>query len=201
MSHIFVPNGIRITFQCEDDTNLTELLHVFHCTSPTIPPDYATCLAVAGEVADWWTNFYRSLCPANIIGRQVVATGMNAVPAAQATVVMSTPGTITTESNPNSVSLALKLATNLMGRRHRGRVYTFPSAMIALNSLDPNKFSAAYVAAAIGVFTTLGSRINAASCVWGIFSPTDGTIYPISRVVAVDDVVDNQRRRLPERGR
>ena len=199
MAHVFIPDGVRVVIQAEETTDHTELLHVIHVRVPTPPPDYAACLSIAQIVATWWQNQYRSICNNKVTLRQVVATGMNAVPAAQATVTSSVAGFLGGVPLTPSIALCLKLATNLTGRRQRGRVYLWPADVGVLQ--DEQSFVAPYVAAAIGTWTTLGSALAAGGYIWSIASLVDVALHPITRVVAVDTIIDSQRRRLAGRGR
>ena len=197
MAHIFIPNGARIVVQGQGTAG-QELLHTFHAINPAGAFDYAACLAVANAVSQWCTNFYKHMWASGIHMNQVVVTGTDAVPAAQATVGNTTPGDRAGISLPSSLSLTLKYATNTSGRRHRGRVYGWPA--VENDYLDEDAYTPAYVTAMLGVFGNLITALNTAGYPLAIGSYTDAKVYPVLRVVAVDDIMDSRRRRTKNQG-
>jgi hypothetical protein len=198
MAHIFIPDGVRVVIQ-GIGKDAVELIHVLHVKVPSAPPSYADCLTIAQTVNTWVGNYYKHMWTPDTECQQVVATSTAAAPGPQATVSGGQLGDRSGTQVTNDVTLCLKLATHTSGRRHRGRFYAWPAALPDLS--DPNFFTVGYTNAMLGVMNALGSLLNTAGYTWGIASYTDAQIYPITSVVAVDRVVDAQRRRLPLRGR
>lgn len=196
VAHEFIPNGIRVVLE-GTDTTAQHMLHVFNVRGPNAAPDYADCLAAATAVASWWDTQYRNMVTSLIAGRRVVATGLNAVPAAQATVLLTTVGNRGATPLPASVSCGLKWYTHSSGRRHYGRVFAWPMSQ---NDANGDLFTPAYMGAIIGVMNNLLLSLNTAGYPLVIFSRTDLALYNVSGVVAIDSVVDSRRRRLTGRG-
>lgn len=196
VAHEFIPNGIRVVLEGTDAT-AQHMLHVFNLRGPNAAPDYADCLAAAQAVATWWDTQYRNMVTTSIYGRRVVATGLNTVPAAQATVLLTTQGTRGTTPPPASVSCALKWYTHSSGRRHFGRFFSWP---MDRPDIAGDIFSPAYMGAIIGVCNNLLLALNTAGYPLCIFSRTDIALYNVSGVIAIDAVVDSRRRRLTGRG-
>lgn len=198
MAHIFIPDGVRVVVQ-GIGKDAVELLNVMHVKVPSGPPSYADCAAIANVFHDWVVNFYKNMWTADSECQQIVATSTAAAPGPQASLPVNQLGTRTGTQVTNDVTLCIKLATHTSGRRHRGRFYAWPAVLTDLS--DPNFFTAAYTNGMLGVLGNLAANIQTAGYALGVASYTDATIYPITNFVAVDRVVDAQRRRLPLRGR
>lgn len=120
-----------------------------------------------------------------------------------------TTGTIATTGNyPNSVTLAVKKETGNLGRSGRGRWY-WPSMDQSICS-DDNTCTAAYAASVKAALFTFQGHVEgiASGLEMGIVSyfldkvlRTSGLFQRITAWSTVDLTLDNQRRRLPGRGR
>lgn len=197
MAHIFIPNGVRVVLRGQG-TSGQELLHTFHALNPAGTPDYAFCLGAATTVSQWVTNFYRHFWASGIACRDVTATGMDTVPAAQAQVSNTIAGDRIGISLPSQTSLRLKFGTNTSGRRHEGGASLWPAN--ENDYLDEDRYTTAYVNAAIATFTQLVALMNTNGSPLSIGSLADAKVYPILRVVAIDDIMDSRRRRTNTRG-
>lgn len=200
MAHETIPGGMRAVLQARDVSE-GELINVFHVKAPESSISYADCLAVAGAIKEWWDSQYRHLCSDQIHGTQVVVTGTDTVPAAQASLGLDTSGDRVGPGIPSGVTLCLKGVTHIAGRRYRGRNYLFPAVYTDLQVLNQDIFTPGYVGAAVGVFNNLLGNIQTAGYSLGVGSYVDAAIRPYTAYVAVDDLVDSQRRRLQLRGR
>lgn len=200
MAHVLIPGGMRVVLQARDVTE-GELINVFHVKALESSISYADCLSVANTFKDFWDNYYRHLCSDQIHGTQVVVTGTDTVPAAQASVGLTTTGDRVGTGLTTSITLAIKGVTHIAGRRYRGRNYLFPAVQPDLQPLNPDVFNPGYVNAAVGVFNNLIANLSITNYALGVGSYTDGAIRPYTSYVAVDDLVDAQRRRLQLRGR
>lgn len=200
MSHIFSPNGVRIVLQGHAQEG-QELLHVFHCTVATGPPSAADCIAINDVIYQWWSAVYKNMVSSTCEADQVISTGMNAVPAAQDSRAIGILGVRSGQPVTASVTLALKAATQVSGRRARGRNYMWPMVETDLLLPDAERVTDTYRTAANATFNALISRMSTASYPLCIWSEADVAMHPIHHYIAVDDYVDSQRRRLLGRGR
>lgn len=191
MSHVFIPNGIRVVLQCEGVSG-QQLIQVVHMRSPNAAPDYADCLAAGQVVADWWGSNYRNMVPAGVIGRQVVATGTNAVPAAQATLLLTLPGLRPGAAAPEEISCAIKWFTHTSGRRNRGGQRAFAPVLL---DVAGDHFTAAYITALTGVFQNLLNAANTAGFPLVIYSIADVALKVIAGVDIIDDIIDRMGTR------
>lgn len=199
MAHIFLPDGIRCVIQASGSFS-QDLLNVIHVQVPGGGPvGYGDVATVANLVASWWDVFYRHMCPSTVHGTQVVATSMASAPGPQVTVALNTNGDRTGVSVPEELTLCVKLASHMSGRRNRGRFYTFPAVLSDLASVD--LYTTSYAQAVLGVLGQLGSHILGVGMVWAVFSPTTPGLVGITNLVAVDLIADVQRRRKPGQGR
>ena len=197
MAHALIPFGIRVVLQASGPDG-QEYLHTFHMKGPNADPDYTDVLTAAQTVGSWWDSDYRHMVNAAVVGRQVVATGMNSVPASQATVLLTLAGTRLGEVAPSEVSCAVKFFTHLSGRRNHGGARGWPPCE---PDFTGDHFTAAYITAMLGVFQNLVNQANAAGYPLAIASIADATMKIISGITILDDVVDSQRRRTINRGR
>lgn len=199
MAHVFIPDGVRVVLQGAGLYN-QELINVIGVQVPGGgPPSVGDCLNIATAVRGWWENTYHNMVPATTIMSQIVATSLATAPAPQAQLTSPVVGTRAGTQVSDEVSLCLKLATNLTGRRQRGRFYAWPAVLTDLAT--PDIFTVGYVSAMRLALGDLGSRLTAAGYVWAVISPTDAAMKPIVRAVAVDAIVDSQRRRTTQHGR
>jgi hypothetical protein len=197
MAHVLIDNGIQVMLQASGPDG-QEFLHIFHVRGPNATPDYADVLAAAQMVTAWWGSDYRNMVPASVIGRQVVATGMNSVPASQATVLLTLAGTRSGTILPSEVSCSVKFFTHLNGRRNHGGARAWPGVTLDLTG---DHFHSAYIGALNGVFQNLINQANAAGYPLAIASRADVVMKIIAGEVIIDDVADAQRRRTVNRGR
>jgi len=199
MAHIFIPDGVRVVIQ-GSGLYSQELINVIGVQVPGGgPPAVADCAAIALTVRQWWENTYKNMVPATTFVNQITATSMAVAPGPQAQQVSTTVGSRAGTQVSDTVTLCLKLGTNLTGRRNRGRFFSWPAVLTDLQT--PDIFTAGYANAMIQVLGDLGARLATAGYVWAIASPTDAAMKPIVRVVAVDRVIDTQKRRKTTAGR
>lgn len=198
VAHIPIAGGIRTVLQAENNITGQEYLNVFNFKAPGSGVSAADCAAVNTFMTVWWNNNYRHMCAILVVGRQVVSTGMDVFPAAQATGVLAFPGDRAGVITTSGTTLAVKFATGVASRRHRGRHYSFPAVQ---NDVAGDSFTGAYVTALVGVWDNLIASAQTAGYPLVIASLADAALYPVSNAVAVDATIDSQRRRLPGRGR
>jgi len=197
VAHIFIPNGIRAVLRCSGPDG-QEFLHTFHARSPNSHPDFTDCQTVAQTVAAWWNGQYRNMVGTTVVGRDVVATGIDTVPASQATVVGLLAGLRVGEVLPSEVSCSVKYFTHLSGHTHYGGGRAFPPVA---TDIAGDHFSGAYIGAIGGVFQNLINALNTAGYPQVIASKHDIALKIIAGVAVLDDVADSQRRRTINRGR
>lgn len=199
MAHIFVVDGVRVVIQAIGG-ELTEYLNVMHVQVPGgVPASFGDVTAIAGVFLAWYNGQYRNMFPSSLTGTQIVATGMASAPAPQALATGLLAGTRTGTQLPGDATLCVKLATHLSGRRHRGRFYAWPAVQSDLQTASG--YTLAYANALLGVLGNLGAALTTAGYALAVASLTDGQMYPVTAFVAVDRIMDAQRRRLPGRGR
>lgn len=113
------------------------------------------------------------------------------------------PGLIVTAGLPNSVTLSIKKTSGLTGRSARGRLYWIGIPAAKLQT-DENRVFAAYVGDVLNAVEAM--RVSLATIGWqpvlvsrfsGGVKRAFGITFPWVSVVAVNDIVDTQRRRLP----
>lgn len=115
------------------------------------------------------------------------------------------PGTITSATVPMNVAFCMKLSSGLTGRSNRGRWYAGNFGID--NTLDPGHMTAGSVSGFVGAMNNLLTTLSGAGYTWVVTSYRTGGAWrttahnvAVATVVAVDNVLDSQRRRLPGRG-
>ncbi len=106
---------------------------------------------------------------------------------------------------PNNVTLAVKKESGLTGRSARGRCYWIGAVATALDAANENKFTVAYTASIVAavdrirvVVPTVGLwEAVLVSRFTGGLPRAFGLTFPWVSSVAVNEVVDSQRGRLP----
>jgi hypothetical protein len=178
-----------------------QMLHVFDFEAPATPVTAADCQAVDNILVTWWVNSYRHMCANSVRARRAVAVGRDQVEAATWEINMSTDGDRGATAVASQVSLCLKFAGNNIGRNRRGRHYAFPAASTDVIGGGVDRFNTTYVNALVTSFGSLVTDALAAGYPLRVASNVRAALYPVSHVVAVDDLFDSMRRRSSGRGR
>jgi hypothetical protein len=188
-------------------SQLENILHVRDTTDAIFADPVGFLDSVAGfVVSDIMPHMFNDIL-FNSLGFEDVRT----VPFGGLTIGAPTPtaGTLTQTGNyPNSVTLAIKKETGNLGRSGRGRLY-WPSMDQSVCS-DDNTCGATYASAIKGALLTLQGHIESihSGISVGVVSyfldkvlRSAGLFMPITAWSTTDLTLDNQRRRLPGRGR
>lgn len=197
MAHVFIPGWIEATLEATGPSG-QQWLHKIGFRSPNASPDYSDCLTVAQTVATWWNSNYRNMVSSQVVGRRVVATAGDAMPSAQATVLLTLAGNRTGVQAPSEISAAMAFFTHLNGRRNHGGPRSWAPVTADLNG---DHFNSAYMGAIVGVWQNLINAANTAGFPVVIASRTDSQLKTVAGVIAIDDIVDSERRRTINRGR
>lgn len=155
---------------------------------------------------DWWGGQYAYNLSNQISLREIYIIGLNSATDITHTTVPS--GTIAGQNPspalPNNVAFCVSFRTQYRGRSFRGRNYVagLPEAGVTLSNVEPN-----YVQQLVSAYNTLITDAANINWEWVVVSRyankaprTEGVTSAILSAVAVDSVIDSQRRRLPGRG-
>lgn len=210
MPFIQVPATVLVEFRMTADLQQVENTIYFTFQDPY----GATEMTALGEdMVTWWVANLAPLIWSGVQLREVVVTDLDSATGPQVSVIPAT--TTFGEQNlaplPNSVSLTVSFRTALRGRSFRGRNYVV--GLVEAQTSGANVVDGATLAAYINAYEGLIAIAGANGADWVVvsrFSGVDGNGDPIPRatgiatpittVLVVDNVVDNQRRRLPGRG-
>jgi hypothetical protein len=164
------------------------------------------------NIIAWWLTNMAPLISDELTLREAYVTSL-ASATAPAVTVPAAEGDTGEDTNPadaNNVALAISFRTNTRGRSFRGRNYVvgIPKNQVGQSLVNPTQV-AAYVAA----YDLIRSGGMLPADDWGVVSRfsgvdvngdpiprTTGVFTIISAVLATDNTVDSQRRRLPGRG-
>jgi len=167
------------------------------------PYDQDDIDALALTVDTWVGTYVLSEVRNTVTYNQTVVRGLSSALDLEATNNDNAgTGALSGSALPNNVTFCLSLRTGLTGRSARGRFYVPP--------YDASKLSAANVVSStfrdqwISILLQLGLDAAAAGWTWGVLSRrhagvvlAEAVLRPIVDVIAVDDFVDHQDRRLP----
>lgn len=175
---------------------------------PNASPPFSDVVDLLSAVSAWYLGSIASL-----------ASSTWSFVRAQARVLATADGLVLDDSSnqgaggvgggaaPNNVSFAISFRTALGGRSNRGRNYV-PG--IPLQAVSGNTITSDFVDNYVQAYQALlvGGGVLPGDWTWvvvsrqtgGVVRPTGVTI-PITTVLATDNIVDSQRRRLPGRGR
>lgn len=202
----FVPtlDGVRICMRFSQEGQ--QVCNVYH----VIDEDAATparLMAIAEVFKDWWDTNVRPATSNTVSLQAVEAKDISAEfgVAVENTTGLPLAGAVVGQL-PNSVTLAVKHITGFMGRSFRGRTYHIGLAPASLEPTDANFVTPAVQAQISGFYNTLrtelftfGVNLAVLSLVEGGNPRLAGLLTPIISSAA-NRAIDNQRRRLPERG-
>lgn len=178
--------------------------------------DASSLSALGLAVKNWWTAGQQANSPSTLTLVEVVCKDMTTETGTEIVFTTGLPvsGTNSGTALPNSITAAIKLLTAMGGRSFRGRQYILGILQGHLNS-DQNSFTTTATALWLTNYNALRTAINSSYTpglvIASFFSGVDSSHHPIPRSAAVltpvtgfgfaDNLVDNQRRRLPGRGR
>lgn len=201
MPFIPAPNIMEVEFRyliagqkCENRIMVDRL-------APVTPADLE---AVAILAWNWWEGTYGANVGSNVTLASVVATDLTVDTGAQFTYA---PDTTTTGSKPaplpNESAFCLSLRSDSRGRSARGR--WFAGSLSGNDRSDPNTLTAGYVSDFVSAMNNLRSQLDTAGTPWVIVSyrhdrvvrPGGPVYFPVTNVIAVDNVIDSMRPRKP----
>jgi hypothetical protein len=203
MPFVPIPNAAQLEFIYSWDLQSVENVLTYRIpTTPTVADLQVLCTAAIA----WWSANLKPLQSNQAALFSVKATDLSTQtgPVVEDTTGLPIVGTGGTASVPNNVSCAVKLITNNRGRSFRGRIYHIglPSSVVTGNTVSTTTRTAlrnAWLAA-----LTLGTSPIWTLCVGSRYTANapriTGLATPVTDI-SVNNVVDSQRRRLPERGR
>lgn len=157
-------------------------------------------------IRDWWSASGKGGSTAAMTLRQITTVNQDADNDPSSTLIVSPAiaGTAGSSGLPGNVALCATLRTANRGRSYRGRFYW--GGLDSSKLLTADTFTTTHVANVVTFLNALRDAITALSAVWVIVSKfhlklprTTAVATPIN-AIAVDQVADSQRRRLPGRG-
>lgn len=202
MPFVPAPNIIMVEFrylyfsqQCENRIMIDNLA----------APDATALEDTAILCWNWWETEFAPLTSAAVLLTAVVTTDMSDVNGAQFTYA---PDSTTTGEDggsvlPNEVSFCISLRSGQRGRSARGRWFVAGLPQSAMSGA--NNISSTAAGNFVSAMNALIAAISAAGQLFVIVSyradnaprPGGPVYFPVSTAVAVDTIVDSQRRRRP----
>lgn len=167
--------------------------------------DATNLLALATYLDGWYDIWVKPLQNQSVVFREVYCVDLTTQtgPTATSAINAGDTGGNVAPSGPNNVTIAISFRTAGRGRSTRGRNF-----WIGLSETDYtlNTVDGGTLAAIIEAYDEL--RTNPPTdWTWGVLSRyfnnaprASGLFQPITAVIATDDTVDSQRKRLPGRG-
>jgi hypothetical protein len=179
------------------------LQNTIHASKPGGSISDADLFGYCTTLKDWWDTTYKACANQDTSLFQVIARVLGAEPQLEHTLSVSPPiaGTKAGNTLPASVSATMSWRTGLAGRKFRGRTYAVSPTEGDLDSSD--LLTSGYIARLAAAAADLVSRSpfggNGDFVIWHCH---DASLDPTLVTTAIiSQLPDNQRRRLPGRGR
>ena len=205
-THDYIPvlNTVKAEMIYLQDGQYVENVWHVHSGSAWIPEEMAL---LADHLIAWWEVCYRPSYVTTYSLRTVRVTNLNTINSSVVERALNPPqfGTRTLDpALPNNVTVAIKWLTELRGRSYRGRTYIpcLTESLVAGNHLseDGLTLSAFFASSLMDAINVAGRDLCIVSYCNDHTWRTEGVTTPVT-AFSVNEVLDSQRRRLPERGR
>lgn len=202
MAFIPIPNAATLEYIYSWDGQICENVLTYQCNT-TVTAVQLQSLTTAA--LSWWNANLKPLVNGQAALLTVKATDLTSAsgPVIEDTTGLPIVGTGSGTPVPNNVTVAIKLITANRGRSYRGRIYHvgLSNALVTNNTVSvatrnslKNAWLAALSLGTLGLWTlSVGSRYSNNA------PRTTGLATPVTDI-SVNQIVDSQRRRLPERG-
>jgi hypothetical protein len=202
VAHQFIPQAVQGTLFAEHTPTAQQCLHVFHFEAPGATVGVADCQAVCNILVTWWNGTYRNHVSDKVSARRAVGVGIDQFEGATYEIAMTTAGLETSGILlPAEATAAIKYAGTNIGRSRRGHHMVFPQRSSGLDPVNPDLWTQAAIDQWVGDFATLLGQAATAGYPLRIGSKRRLALYPVTRAVAVDRIVDSISRRTLSRGR
>lgn len=205
MAHPFIPfeNTAKVELLFTLNGNTCENVWYFHNTAGSFST--VEMAVLASNIHGWYNSLYKTIQPAQVSATMIRVTDMTTQTSAGIEYTSGFPivGTRGGSVSPANVTVAIKWLTGLRGRSYRGRTYVVG---VAKDDVTGDTVTNTYLGSLNDVFQgfldldiadwefVVASYFNDGA--WR----TTGVITPVTGV-AINPVVDSQRRRLTGRGR
>lgn len=203
MAFVPVLNTARVELRFTQDGQ--QVANVFHVKS-TVPLTVSALNAI-GDVFQGWFSDHLPIVSTSVQLREMDIRDLTT--ASGIGILYSTglplTGTVSGTQAPNSVTIAIKWGTGLSGRSFRGRTY---HVGLATSQVSANEVANALIAPLLASYNALITLVSEADFSLVVVSRVSnnvprvsGVTTPILTASLADTTLDNQRRRLPGRGR
>lgn len=174
--------------------------------SASLSPSLMTTLAA--DITGWWQTNIKPVQVDNLKLFEVHVTDLTTATSPTVTYNTGLPqqGLLTGDPLPHNCALCISFRTANRGRSSRGRNYHFgfeegdvTGSLVDQSLVDT--IVAAYATLIGAGSLTSGLQWCVVSRFGGGVARTAALVQPVTAVLAIDNVIDSQRRRLPGRGR
>jgi len=182
-----------------------QVANQFYAQFPT-QPDKDDLAALAVVIKNWWIDFIQPIQSSTVSLVRIELTDITEEAGEQVTYTGGLPlsGDEGAPALPNNVTVSVKLTTGFSGRSKRGRQYFI--GLVNTQLVDPNHILLGMIttlqdaySALIDAISDAGWQMVVASFVSGGVPRLTAELTPVI-AASVNQTLDSQRRRLPERG-
>lgn len=202
MPFVPAPNCVQVELRWTLDSQKCENRFFVDMTEP---PSVENMTALSAVVAGWVENEYAPIVNGAITFTEALYTDWTTQLGVQLTQPLSLVGGTSGTMLPNESSFCVSLRTGFRGRSARGRWYMPPPDQAA--RLGINTLTTTYVGLAAGALSTLIDNIIGGGWFMSVVQfrsnnvkLTTGVVRRFSHALAVDNLLDSQRRRKPGNG-
>jgi len=194
---------VKVEFRYTWNNELCE--NVFHVQLQAPPVELLDLETLGTSLQTWWEDNLMGGMSDNCTLREIY---METYGGSEGSIAHTQPvaldGTHTAESLPNNVALSISFRTQFIGRSRRGRIYT-PG--MTIDHSEGTYATDAYVEILVDAYSVLmtvlegiGWKLVVASFISNGNPRVSALQSVVTSIVAVDKVLDSQKRRLPGRG-
>lgn len=180
--------------------------NVLHWELTTLSPQLTDVAILGAKLVNWWGTFVKPYVGANCILNSIKMTNLDNLQgfAAEYTTGLPLAGTSNATFLPNHVTLAVRLGTASRGKSTTGRMFwpQISSGNVSNNVVDGTL--AAEIKDALEALLAIGFSADYKLAIVSYFAGHALRLIPLVTPVisvAVENILDSQRRRLPGRGR
>jgi hypothetical protein len=193
-----ITGGVRAVFNyVQHGEQRANVLHGIKSTDWTL----LELIALADNLLDVWTNNIRNWCVDDLQIENVTVTSLEGASSEQyvRNCLSNCSGTNGGAPAPGNATSTISWRTSGIGRSKRGRSYFPGFAESHINDDDTVNSGQLVSLSALGA-AMMSAFLNASSSSLGVYSRVLNVITPVASFV-IENILDTQRRRLPQRGR
>lgn len=187
-----------------DGQHVENVLAFLHA-NPT-PPTAGDLANLGAALLSWWEDTVAPIMPSALSFNEIHIRGLSVINDIEYTVATSTQGqgVLSGAALPNNATFCISFRSAFTGRSARGRAYV---PAVVRNAVTQNELDSGSVESYRSMYEALFDLAHGADFRHVILSRVASGVkrdeavpFTVINYLAVDNIIDSQRRRLPGRG-